>query len=150
MSTILPITLTLASPSAIDTQTHMLFSILLTLLLFFKTNSISFGRQVKHWITFNEPLSFCYLGYGTGVNAPGRCSNRSICPEGNSTTEPYICAHNVLKSHALTVALYRSKYQQEQGGVIGITLDAMWSVPLTDSPAGMIIQLIRKYCLLHA
>jgi hypothetical protein len=28
--------------------------------------------RVKKWITFNEPLSFTWLGYGTGIHAPGR------------------------------------------------------------------------------
>ncbi len=31
--------------------------------------------RVKHWITFNEPLSFTVLGYGSGVHAPGRYSS---------------------------------------------------------------------------
>ena len=31
--------------------------------------------------------------YGSGAHAPGRCSNRSTCSSGNSTTEPYLCMH---------------------------------------------------------
>jgi beta-glucosidase/6-phospho-beta-glucosidase/beta-galactosidase len=30
-----------------------------------------FGPYVKHWLTFNEPMSICQLGYGIGVHAPG-------------------------------------------------------------------------------
>jgi beta-glucosidase/6-phospho-beta-glucosidase/beta-galactosidase len=26
---------------------------------------------VKKWLTFNEPLSICHLGYGIGIFAPG-------------------------------------------------------------------------------
>ena len=29
------------------------------------------GPYVKHWLTFNEPMSICQLGYGVGVHAPG-------------------------------------------------------------------------------
>lgn len=34
----------------------------------------TFGAKVKKWITFNEPQSFCWIGYGIGIHAPGRCS----------------------------------------------------------------------------
>lgn len=33
----------------------------------------AFGDRVKYWLTFNEPLTFCPLGYGEGTHAPGRC-----------------------------------------------------------------------------
>lgn len=33
-----------------------------------------FGNRVKHWITFNEPWSYCYGGYVTGSLAPGHCT----------------------------------------------------------------------------
>lgn len=33
--------------------------------------------EVEHWITMNEIYVFSYMGYGTGVNAPGWCSDRS-------------------------------------------------------------------------
>jgi len=92
-----------------------------------------FGDRVHYWLTFNEPLSFCNLGYGEGIHAPGRCSDRSKCPEGDSSTEPYLCAHHVLLSHAAAVHEYRTKYKQEQGGEIGITLNCDWTVPLTES-----------------
>jgi len=93
----------------------------------------SFGDRVKHWITFNEPLSFSISGYSTGAHAPGRCSNRSICNAGNTSTEPYIVTHNVLLSHAAAVHLYRTKYQSAQNGKIGITLNCDWSQPFTNS-----------------
>ena len=34
------------------------------------------GDRVVWWTTFNEPWSFCFLGYGLGMHAPGRCSDR--------------------------------------------------------------------------
>jgi Glycosyl hydrolase family 1 len=42
------------------------------------------GDRVRHWSTFNEPWSFCFLGYGIGNHAPGRCSNRDACDAGDS------------------------------------------------------------------
>jgi hypothetical protein len=43
----------------------------------------------------------------TGTFAPGRCSDRTRCLQGNSATEGYLAAHNVLKAHAAVVDLYR-------------------------------------------
>ena len=31
----------------------------------------AFGNRVTYWTTFNEPLSFVFMGYETGVHAPG-------------------------------------------------------------------------------
>lgn len=31
----------------------------------------NFGGKVNHWMTLNEPRSFCWLGYGIGIHAPG-------------------------------------------------------------------------------
>lgn len=42
-----------------------------------------------------------------GVFAPGRCSNRTRCAEGDSAREGYVVAHNALKAHAKAVQLYR-------------------------------------------
>ncbi|KAL5553665.1 hypothetical protein UlMin_041066 [Ulmus minor] len=61
-----------------------------------------FGDRVKHWITFNEPHTFSVQGYDVGLEAPGRCSIllHLLCRAGNSATEPYIVALNVLLSHS--------------------------------------------------
>lgn len=76
----------------------------------------AFGDRVKNWLTLNEPMTVALVGYSAGVHAPGRCSDRTLCAQGNSTTEPYIVAHNMLNSHAAVVQLYRAKYQQAQVG----------------------------------
>jgi len=94
----------------------------------------NFGDRVKYWLTINEPMSVTLIGYDSGVNAPGRCSDRTRCPQGNSATEPYIVTHNMLLSHAVAVQTYRSKYQLIQGGKIGITLNIDWSVPFNNTP----------------
>lgn len=91
----------------------------------------AFGDRVKHWITVNEPYNFVSQGFaGLGTQAPGRCSIRARCGIGNSSTEPYVAAHNVLLAHASAVNLYKQKYQAKQKGLIGITLDAKWYEPL--------------------
>lgn len=83
-----------------------------------------FGDRVKNWITFNEPWVVVMMGYGQGTFAPGRVSN----------CEPYQAAHQILLSHAKAVALYRRKYQQ-QNGRIGITNNSDWREPKTNSEA---------------
>ncbi|KAF3787001.1 Myrosinase [Nymphaea thermarum] len=93
-----------------------------------------FGDRVKHWITLNEPYSYSYAGYATGLFAPGRCTKvLGNCTAGNSGTEPYLVAHNSLLSHASAVKLYKDKYQGEQKGEIGITLVTHWFIPYTAS-----------------
>ncbi|WMI67149.1 GH1 family beta-glucosidase [Mangrovimonas sp. YM274] len=82
-----------------------------------------FGDRVKHWITFNEAWVVAILGYGQGVFAPGRISN----------TEPYLAGHHILIAHAKAVQLYRTKFQKEQEGKIGITNNCDWREPLTDA-----------------
>lgn len=98
----------------------------------------AFGDRVKMWTTINEPWTFCLMGYVTGAFAPGRCSDRSKCALGDSSTEGYIAAHNVLNAHAAAVQLYREKYQVLHGGKIGIVLNQDWAEPLTDDPLDII------------
>ncbi|CAN6453732.1 unnamed protein product [Victoria cruziana] len=93
-----------------------------------------FGDRVKHWITLNEPFSYADGGYVTGTLAPGRCTRvLGNCTVGNSGTEPYIVAHNLLLSHANVAKLYKDKYQVEQKGEIGITLVTHWFIPYSTS-----------------
>lgn len=89
----------------------------------------SFGDLVSMWATFNEPWCTSWLGHGNGQQAPGRCSDRTICAEGDSWTEPYIVAHNIILSHAAAVKVYREQFQGSQGGKIGIVLNCDWPEP---------------------
>ncbi|KAK7262567.1 hypothetical protein RJT34_30141 [Clitoria ternatea] len=94
-----------------------------------------FGDRVKHWITLNEPWSYSQNGYTVGNMAPGRCSAwlNSNCTGGDSSTEPYLVTHHQLLAHAATVHVYKTKYQNFQNGLIGITLLVNWAVPLSDN-----------------
>lgn len=70
----------------------------------------NFGDRVKHWFTFNEP--FCTAVFGT-----------------YGDVDPYMIAHNAILAHAHTVALYRSTYQTQQAGTIGIVLNTAHFYP---------------------
>jgi len=83
----------------------------------------AFGSTVKLWITFNEPWCSSILGYGTGLFAPGRTSDRSKSKEGDSSREPWIVGHNLLLAHGAAVKAYRNDFKKQDGGQIGITLN---------------------------
>ncbi|XP_050378105.1 beta-glucosidase 13-like [Argentina anserina] len=110
----------------------------------------TFGDRVKNWFTINEPTVPAVYGYEFGIAPPGKCSLKDgVCvfgtPEncvvsagpcnfgGNSSTEPYIVAHNQIIAHATVAKLYKEKYQARQKGEIGIVLASKYYVPLTDS-----------------
>lgn len=72
-----------------------------------------FGDRVLHWTTINELNVFALGGYDRGLTPPGRCSPSFglNCSQGNSSTEPYIAAHNMLLAHASATNLYKKQYQ---------------------------------------
>ncbi|XP_068653695.1 beta-glucosidase 12-like [Aristolochia californica] len=94
----------------------------------------AFGDRVKHWITLNEPWTYSMGGYDRGSLAPGRCSPWvANCTGGDSATEPYIVAHNLLLAHAAAVKCYKTNYRASQKGSIGITLVSHWFLPSSRS-----------------
>nr|QWJ73442.1 beta-thioglucoside glucohydrolase 2-8 [Isatis tinctoria] len=95
-----------------------------------------FGGKVKNWITINQLYTVPTRGYAIGTDAPGRCSPKvdDRCYGGNSSTEPYIVAHNQLLAHAEVVHLYRTKYKF-QGGKIGPVMITRWFLPYDDTQA---------------
>ncbi|XVF26002.1 hypothetical protein REPUB_Repub13aG0262700 [Reevesia pubescens] len=96
----------------------------------------SFGDRVKYWVTFNEPNYVVKFGYRQGSFPPSRCSRPfGNCTNGDSETEPFIAAHNIILSHAAAVHIYRTKYQAKQGGSIGIVMNCAWYEPMSNSLA---------------
>lgn len=69
----------------------------------------SFGDRVKHWITFNETVVFCKLGYILGTHPPGIV---------NDIKKYFQALHNVFVTHAKVVNSYK---KLNQYGEIGIT-----------------------------
>ncbi|OXA45237.1 lactase-phlorizin hydrolase [Folsomia candida] len=81
------------------------------------------GDLVKDWITFNEPWVICVLGYGTGVNAPGRTEMAETV---------YQCGHTIIKAHGLAYRIYETEFKDQQQGQVGITLNTDWNEPDVD------------------
>ncbi|KAI8803457.1 putative beta-glucosidase [Cladochytrium replicatum] len=92
-----------------------------------------FGDRVKHWLTFNEPYCSAKLGYGWGVHAPGRTSNREKNEVGDTSTETWRVGHSILLGHGKAVKVYRDQFKAHQKGKISITLNCDWGEPYTDS-----------------
>lgn len=69
----------------------------------------AFGDRVKHWITFNETIVFCSLGYLKGAHPPGIV---------NDVKKYFQATHNVFTAHAKAVTEYK---KLRQFGEIGIT-----------------------------
>ncbi|CZR65515.1 related to beta-glucosidase [Phialocephala subalpina] len=91
-----------------------------------------FGDLVDTWLTINEPNIFALLGHAIGAHAPGRSSDRTKSPEGDSAHEPYIVGHNLLVAHAHAVKAYREDFAKE-GGKIGIVINGNWAEPYDDT-----------------
>ncbi|KAK9794356.1 hypothetical protein WJX73_002180 [Symbiochloris irregularis] len=90
----------------------------------------AFSDRVKYFTTFNEPLSFVFIGYDQGIHAPGRCSDRSRCAAGNSSTEPWIATHHVLLAHVAAVQQLRSIAPDAK---VSINFNTNWGEPMTNS-----------------
>ncbi|XP_077302259.1 myrosinase 1-like [Arctopsyche grandis] len=86
----------------------------------------AFGDRVQNWLTFNEPWVVCLQGYGGVGKAPAL--NMSGIAE-------YLCAHNLIKAHAMAYHLYDDVYRPLQGGRIGWTLNSNWHEPANQYPA---------------
>lgn len=69
----------------------------------------AFGDRVKHWITFNETVVFCSLGYLAGAHPPAIVGDLN---------KYFNATHNVFTAHAKSIDIYKSL---KQYGEIGIT-----------------------------
>lgn len=86
----------------------------------------NFGDRVKTWFTINEPRLVCNAGYGDVVYAPAL--NLSGIGE-------YICAYNVLKSHASVYRLYNETFKPKQKGRISLVVDILYPLAASNSSA---------------
>ncbi|WIA08142.1 hypothetical protein OEZ85_007598 [Tetradesmus obliquus] len=78
------------------------------------------GRFVSHWVTLNEPLVTCSMGYQSGVFPSGL----------QLGTQAFLqCGHNQLKAHAKAVQLYRQRYSRRQKGHLSLAVPGWWMIP---------------------
>ncbi|KAM8748410.1 lactase/phlorizin hydrolase-like [Acanthopagrus schlegelii] len=80
----------------------------------------TFGDRAKFWMTFNQPHTIAWSGYGLG-KIPPNVKNPGVAP--------YIVAHNLIKAHAKVYHTYDDKYRKTQGGLVSIVLNADWVEP---------------------
>jgi beta-galactosidase len=79
------------------------------------------GDVIKHWITLNEPWCSAFLGYASGVHAPGK----------QLGTEALKAAHHLLLGHGLAMNAMRESRHTDS--VLGITLNLYSVRPASDS-----------------
>ena len=79
----------------------------------------SLGDRVKRFITLNEPWCAAFLGYGSGIHAPGRSD------PGAAVT----ASHHLLLGHGLAASTLRECVPDAQ---VGITLNLYPVVPAHD------------------
>jgi len=77
------------------------------------------GDRVAMWNTLNEPWCTAFLGYGTGVHAPGR------------RDDPFRAAHHLLLAHGLAVPVLRAR----SAAPVAIALNGGTVRPVSADPA---------------
>jgi beta-glucosidase len=77
--------------------------------------------RVKSWTTMNEPWCSAFLGYGSGVHAPGR----------SNPSDALRAAHHLNLAHGRAMAALRAAGVRDAG----LTLNLHAVRPLTSSPA---------------
>lgn len=85
----------------------------------------SLGDRVHHWITFNEPWVFAFLGYSTGEHAPGLTDLAAAIQT----------AHHSLVAHGTATDAIRAYGDAETR--VGMTLNLSHVDPATDSQADL-------------
>ncbi|TYB66182.1 beta-glucosidase [Nonomuraea sp. PA05] len=69
------------------------------------------GDRVDTWFTLNEPWVAAFLGYGSGVHAPGR----------KSAADAFRAAHHMLLGHGLAAQALRAGGAEKVGLVLNIS-----------------------------
>jgi beta-glucosidase len=80
------------------------------------------GDRVRHWTTLNEPWCSAFLGYGSGVHAPGR----------QDAPAAVRAAHHLMLGHGLAVRAMRAARADTS---LAITLNLYATASHTSSPA---------------
>ncbi|XP_052759311.1 myrosinase 1-like [Galleria mellonella] len=88
-----------------------------------------FADRVKIWITINEPVMICDLGYGLGKHAPMLMTPNDI--------GSYMCNKNLLIAHAKVYRLYDEKFRPKYHGMISIVNHLAWLEAFTDDDSYM-------------
>ena len=83
------------------------------------------GDRVEMWTTLNEPWCSAFLGYASGVHAPGRVEPALAFP----------AAHHLLLAHGLGVSALRSVLPDHAR--VSITLNIAVPRPMSDSDADL-------------
>lgn len=79
------------------------------------------GDRVRFWTTFNEPWCSAFLGYGSGVHAPGRTDH----------ADALAAAHHLNLAHGLAARVIRELVPD---ATVSITLNVHAFRPASDSP----------------
>ncbi|WP_188190227.1 GH1 family beta-glucosidase [Nonomuraea sp. SYSU D8015] len=69
------------------------------------------GDRVDTWFTFNEPWVAAFLGYGSGIHAPGR----------KSAADAFRAAHHLLLAHGLGAQALRAAGAAKVGAVLNLS-----------------------------
>jgi len=94
---------------------------------FAEYSQVVFARladRIKLWATFNEPWVAAFLGYATGIHAPGICDY----------SQAYQTTHHLLLAHGKAVQRFR---QGGYDGQIGLILNLNGLIPASTSQADL-------------
>jgi len=86
--------------------------------------TLALGDRVKNWITHNEPAVVAWLGYSTGVHAPGL----------KDYALGLRAAHHLLLSHGWAVPVIRRNSPKAE---VGIVLNIGWNVAASNGKADL-------------
>ncbi len=93
------------------------------------------GDRIRQWTTINEPFCSAFLGYGSGVHAPG------VREPGTAL----VAAHHHLLAHGRAVSALRAQARPDQ--VFALALNFAPGLADGDSPAHL--EAIRKWNAIH-
>ena len=97
-----------------------------------------FGADVTWWITLNEPRTVIGNGYaGSGVHAPGRCSDRKKCFAGDDHVEPYLAAKGLILAHARMFRAWEAA--GKPGAGCGLALNGDVSLRIITQPLELML-----------